>query len=495
MGFSVLVVDDEKVFRDFVASMSLWEKENYMLAGMVRGTKEALEFLRLHKVDVVLLDVSMPGENGVVLSELISQKYPEIEMIAISGYDNYDYVREILKNGAHDYILKSRLSEDLLEQALVQISERKYYGSSWERKKKLREQVEKWIFSNGNNPFTQDNSRKAVLVGRGHFFSNNTDEEKNILIDGICRIFEEETKEGEDVLATFSNPDRFVIFYRFYDEISEVEIQSRMERSRVRIVQKAERMFGIRMSLENCPCFFSDQALRSFLIHKLDEKKERIGEQKERLSMTLEQQNELLSAIGRLDIDKTKELVRKIYKEIPEGKDAMRMMITRELLDILEKICIENEMNLDFLPRDFQLFMYTQKKTQETLSDNISGLYYNVLRELHDKNDKIEFSGVVSEAIKYMEAHFEETVTLRKTAAILNVNSSYLSRIFHLETGITFIEYLNKIRVDRAKQLLEEDMALKEVAYRCGFQSYAYFMKIFKEYTEQTPREYLLSKL
>ena len=94
-----------------------------------------------------------------------------------------------------------------------------------------------------------------------------------------------------------------------------------------------------------------------------------------------------------------------------------------------------------------------------------------------------------------MEAHFEETVTLRKTAAILNVNSSYLSRIFHLETGITFIEYLNKIRVDRAKQLLEEDMALKEVAYRCGFQSYAYFMKIFKEYTEQTPREYLLSKL
>lgn len=494
MELSVLVVDDEKVFRDFVCQMILWKKENYVLSGTARGTKEALDFLGAHKVDVVLLDVSMPGENGVALSSQIAQKYPEVEMIAISGYDDYDYVRQILKNGAHDYILKSRLSEELLEQAFMQILERRHDSSQWERKRKLRGQAERWIFSNGTNPFTQNNSKKAALVGHGNFSSKNTEEERKVLADGVCRIFEEETGGGQDVLAIFSAPDCFVIFYRFYEEISEAEIQNKIERSRVRIVQNIERMFGVRMDMESCPCFFSDQALRSFVLHKLDERKGREGDQKERLFMTLEQQNELLSAVGRMDIDRVKELVQKIYKEIPVEKDARRMMVTRELLDILEKICVENEMDLDFLPRDFQLFVYTQRKTQKTLSDNVSGLYYNILRELHDKNKKVGFSGVVSEAIKYMEGHLRETVTLGKAASALNVNSSYLSRVFHMETGDTFIEYLNKIRVEKAKQLIVKDMALKEIASKCGFQSYAYFMKIFKEYTKQTPREYLLGK-
>ena len=164
MELSVLVVDDEKVFRDFVCQMILWKKENYVLSGTARGTKEALDFLGAHKVDVVLLDVSMPGENGVALSSQIAQKYPEVEMIAISGYDDYDYVRQILKNGAHDYILKSRLSEELLEQAFMQILERRHDSSQWERKRKLRGQAERWIFSNGTNPFTQNNSKKAALV-------------------------------------------------------------------------------------------------------------------------------------------------------------------------------------------------------------------------------------------------------------------------------------------------------------------------------------------
>ena len=493
MVLSVLVVDDEKVFRDFVGQMSLWKTGNYVLAGMVRGTKEAIDFIHLHKVDIVLLDVSMPGENGVVLSGVLARKYPEIEMIAISGYDDYDYVREILKNGAHDYILKSRLSEELLEQSFAQIVERRTQGSQWERKKKLRSLAEQWIFLRGSNPFTQDNSRKAALAGRGYFSDQNTEEEKRVLTDGICRICEEETGDGQDVLAVFSKPDRFVIFYRFYEEISESEIQSRMERSRIVILQKAEKMFGVRMKLESCPCFFSDQALRSFLLHKLDEKTEKVENRKERLSMTLEQQKELLSVVGRRDADKAKKLVQKIYREISPEKEAVRIMVTRELLDILEKICIENEINLDFLPKDFQLFVYMQKKTKETLSDNISGLYYNALRELEDKK-KIQFSDVVSAAITYMKEHLEETVTLGKTAVALSVNSSYLSRIFHVETGMTFIEYLNRIRVNRAKQLLEENVAIKEIVGRCGFRSYAYFMKIFKEYTKQTPREYLSEK-
>ena len=74
---------------------------------------------------------------------------------------------------------------------------------------------------------------------------------------------------------------------------------------------------------------------------------------------------------------------------------------------------------------------------------------------------------------------------------MLGVNSSYLSRIFHEETGSTLTEYLNRIRVEKAKELLYEKHHLKEVVSLCGFKRYSYFLKIFKEYTDMTPKEFL----
>ena len=169
MKISVLAVDDEKVFLDFISQMELWKKETFKFAGTARSAEEALRYLSREKVDVVLLDVSMPGMDGVELSAIISQTYSEIEMIALSGYDNYDYVRKILKNGAHDYILKSRFSEELLEELLEQILERKKNCSTGDTKKGLRDRVKKWLLENRENPFTQDNSRKAAVIGRIYF--------------------------------------------------------------------------------------------------------------------------------------------------------------------------------------------------------------------------------------------------------------------------------------------------------------------------------------
>ena len=492
MKISVLAVDDERVFLDFISQMELWKKENFRLVRTARGAEEALKYLGNEKVDVVLLDVSMPGMDGVELSAVISKKYPEIEMIVLSGYDNYDYVREILKNGAHDYILKSRLSEPLLEQLLEQILERKKNRSPWDAKKGLRNRVEKWLLENRENPFTQDNSQKAAIVGQIHFSEKDTEKERELLREGTARLFEEESEETVDVLAFFTDPERFVLIYRFYGERSESNILSKLEKSRLKVQKNIERMFGVRVESEKCPLFFSDAALRSFLLHKLKSENRKTARQEERLTMTIEQQNSLLSAVNHLDYEKAEKMVRGIYAEIPMEKEAMCMMVTRELLELLERICLEYKIELDFIPKDFRLFSYTQRKSRETLSDNISSLYFNVLREIGEKeNENVRFSENVAKAVLYMKDHFKETITLSQTAERLNVNSSYLSRVFHNETGMTFIEYLNRIRVEKAKELLKEGKALKEITGECGFQSYGYFLKIFKEYTGHTPKEYL----
>lgn len=97
MERSVLLVDDEKVFRNYIRQMEIWKDSEFCIAAEARSAEEALRILEKQKINLVILDVSMPGKNGVFLSEIIASKYPETAMIAVSSYDDYDYVREILK--------------------------------------------------------------------------------------------------------------------------------------------------------------------------------------------------------------------------------------------------------------------------------------------------------------------------------------------------------------------------------------------------------------
>lgn len=492
MALLVLIVDDEKVFRNYISQMELWQKGSFILAGEARGTEEAMQFLARNRVDVVIFDVSMPGKNGVVLSDMIEKKYPQVSMVAVSSYDAYDYVREILKNGAHDYILKSRLSEELLEHTLRSIEKKKSRLSAWEEKQELRAMAGEWLLHDGVNPFTSDNSRKMVTLVWAELVKNYSEAAKSAMMEGIGRIMENNAREGMDVLALYAEPERFVVINRFYGEVSEARMKEEAENSLMVAQDNIRRLYGLQMRMQICPPFFSDNALRSFVRHKLEEKQEAGAKTQAVLSMTIEQQNRLLSAVNRADPKAAERMVREIYEQIPDGREAMYMMVTKELLDLLERISIEHKISLDFIPRNAGLFEYTRAKSRTVLCANIAGLYQNVLREIRGrKEQESSFSEPVGEAVSYLQSNYAGAVSLSSCAASIGVNSSYLSRIFHEETGTTLTEYLNRIRVEKAKELLKKNHPLKEVVSLCGFKSYSYFLKIFKEYARSTPKEYL----
>ena len=148
-------------------------------------------------------------------------------MIAVSSFDDYDYVREILKNGAHDYILKHRLTEKQLEETLVAVRDKRKGISAWESKVKLRRQAQAWFFGDGESPFTSDNSRKAVMLIHIPLGQELTEPGKKAVAEGIAKIFEENSVEKEDVLALYREPDRFVVLTRFYDNVSEAKMKER----------------------------------------------------------------------------------------------------------------------------------------------------------------------------------------------------------------------------------------------------------------------------
>lgn len=101
------------------------------------------------------------------------------------------------------------------------------------------------------------------------------------------------------------------------------------------------------------------------------------------------------------------------------------------------------------------------------------------------------YSEQVREALRFLEEHLEESVSMRDTAEHLHMNASYFSVHFKEQTGLTFSDYVTRRRVQRAKELLTSTrLTIAEIAERVGYQTAKYFVKVFREMTGVSPGQY-----
>ena len=116
--YSILLVDDELLSRTHLKLLIKWEEHGYTLAGEATNGREALQLVEEGKVDIVISDVLMPEMDGVALSGEINRRYPDIPILMLSNYDEFELVRGALRNGAVDYLLKHRLNATVLLETL-----------------------------------------------------------------------------------------------------------------------------------------------------------------------------------------------------------------------------------------------------------------------------------------------------------------------------------------------------------------------------------------
>lgn len=106
-------------------------------------------------------------------------------------------------------------------------------------------------------------------------------------------------------------------------------------------------------------------------------------------------------------------------------------------------------------------------------------------------NVRLHVSGLVLEVIEYMESHYQQPLTLSKTANHVGISASYLRHLLLKETGYGFSAHLQQIRIEQAKKLIVESPGnIKSIATECGFNSMAFFYKTFKRLAGTTPLEY-----
>ena len=123
--FQTLLVDDDFLVRSYLKTLDSWEKVGYEVVRDVQDGEEALEVMNQEKIDIVVTDISMPLMDGIELIKAVKKNWPEVSVIVLSCHDDFEYVKEAMRLGADEYILKNTLDEnsllEVLEKAKSQI--------------------------------------------------------------------------------------------------------------------------------------------------------------------------------------------------------------------------------------------------------------------------------------------------------------------------------------------------------------------------------------
>lgn len=133
----VLVVDDHAILRDGIRSL-LESQEDVIVVGEADNGKDAIEFVRQVQPDVVLMDISMPGMNGLETTHIIKEQFPKVKVIILTQHDSREYIAPALQAGAAGYVLKRSGRRELLN-ALRQVQEQGVYLTSNVTRKVLQD--------------------------------------------------------------------------------------------------------------------------------------------------------------------------------------------------------------------------------------------------------------------------------------------------------------------------------------------------------------------
>lgn len=118
----ILIVDDEFIMRQGIAHMIDWEQEGFQIIGQASNGQEALEMIKETVPDIIISDVVMPQLNGIELAKVIQSNFPQIKIIILSSFSDFEYVKSSFQNGAVDYILKPSLNPKEMLKTLKKIS-------------------------------------------------------------------------------------------------------------------------------------------------------------------------------------------------------------------------------------------------------------------------------------------------------------------------------------------------------------------------------------
>lgn len=525
--YKVLIVDDEPIAVESVIFMIKKNFPEVEIVASSRTGKDAIEKAYQLHPDIIIMDINMPGINGIEAMKQIRNSNPLVSFIVISAFDYFDYAVEAVALGVNEYLLKPVKEIKFIETLRKSIEQVHSKRISMQKSLEQQEKMEMII------PILESGFINSLcLYG-----------DKGTELQNYCNLFGYPSGEGYVMAIEFGQKN-----------------ENKIE-NKIGAGIQGEKMYGEYKKIikSSCNAIVGPIMLNRIIVYVFDDSKKDNFEKKASscflAQKILDRANKIYPDIY-IGIGRHYENIADAKKSYEEAIYALSILTSskeeiNQLLhvdDILEKveyterdyeIQIEENIYRKVVEKDVTQVQFSFENIYHQMTsdpnmtfpsvknrmiglvmgfgtrwENVIGDYYEVLKRIinaADKNTlyqickdfiqetitKIAYgrqnkvNAIIEKANQYIEANYHKELSLEEVAREVNLSPYYFSRFYKEESGINFSDKIVHVRIEKAKELLRrEDLTIKDVCYMVGYMEPNYFSKTFKKITGITASEY-----
>ncbi|WP_175638631.1 response regulator transcription factor [Metabacillus schmidteae] len=516
-----IIIDDETHVREGVLLLAEWKRFGIQEIFEAKDGEEAKTLILQHQPQIIFTDMNMPRFDGIELLKWLSEKEIDSKIIVISGYDDFHYMRNAITYGSFDYLLKPidpSLLNETLERAIKEWKKQDQRRESTIETTKVINEVKPlyWdhIFSNVMMDPTLSSDMVTKINKEFNVNLNEVDCTISLLLINSKII---EKFDGDKNLAFFTllnicneivQSNRSGFCFRNVNEEKEIVVLLWTKRNEMEIVKEIQRgiykfsgikvVFAIGHSSSMKEAYKIAQ--KTLFKHNMIEspKKNNIVYIKDvssgSLLHLLDFAEEIKWAIQSGSVEQMDEVVQRIFHTLETNHvlSLEQVRVWEDQFAILRKNWLkEYKMNEDvsfYEGKDYWdeegVFSFEKFKEEKRKE------FYKLIHLLNDVKYQKEASSI-QEIEAFLRKNYEKDITLQEIADRFFLSREYISRKFKQEYHETLTNYLTKIRIEKAKELLENPhLKVYEISFKCGYQNEKYFNKVFKKIVGLTPNEF-----
>ncbi|MEF3306706.1 response regulator [Paenibacillus sp. GYB003] len=515
----IMIVDDEAIIRKGLCTVIDWKELGLTLLEPAESAEEALERIPVEKPHIVLTDIRMPGMDGIALAKQLKSIAPDTEIVILTGYDDFAYAQQALREGVTDYLLKTSGPEEIIKSAM---KAKQNIVDKWEAQRKelaqtaaLRDRLLERLVTGQTDrgadlsPILNRMKEKGVYVGGGREPSApmraiivsasgwGDGKPAGLLLGAVENMLTELLpsvsllKSDRIVLVARAGPgfadrgglERAVRRVRdtlkcavFAAAGSDVALPEELARS----YGEAERIHAYRVLLgEQSVCELRDIASRSG-----------------GATVCPRQVEEELAGLLMANVPtQLRHFVHRIVREQTDDP----AVTPKSLQAYLQSVVIAGHRWLERArggggagggsPAQAAADVYSFEDDPHPEAE-LFQILSSLMATFHDTMSDTRHA-YVNRAIAYIRERLDGNLTLQEVAKFVHLTPNHFSDAFKKETGQSYIEFVTRERMQRAAHLLRTTpLKISEVAGAAGYEDIKYFSQQFKKHTGQTPSEY-----
>jgi two-component system response regulator YesN len=514
--YKVMIVDDEKQIVDGLCKMIKWSELGFCVCATARNGLEAIPLIKTHKPDLVMTDVRMPIMDGLKMLQHVRENISEdMEFIILSGFSEFQYAQKALQYNVKSYILKP-IEEAELYGLLVDI---KSLLDSKEIRKSLeiKSCISDYIYGEESTEYKMNLKNEEVLglryiaverhneIGSLLSYSDTAEEDSGDLSKSIAekigelnrRFVLRHTKNkchmvvGHSLLSSFEYDVKHLAL-----SVNEFLWICKSLKVDILIGKKVSEFKNLHESVESialCRNKLFYQKRRSIILYD-DIKNDKFTNLFDDEGAVIK----IITAFRKNESDKFISLVERLMQSMVRIQVVPEIVLLHfdTIMASIMQILSERNEDISDVLEYYSIYKKVQNKTNIFELGRLLIEFCNYCIDFsftHLKSDSID---IVTKTERYVNENYSEPLKIVDIAEHFFVNPAYLGQQFAKKRGCSLNHYINKVRIDKAKELLEStNHKIYEIAHEVGYDDSNYFSSKFVEYTGQTPSDYRNSKL